>query len=149
GPGRRRRELHADRATSPRRHRAAAGPQPGKGKVAADQKAAAERQRGVARVGERYVLDEARGAHRLIAERERGGRKAHYRSRGARRDPASAQAGWLRAARGVVGDRDAGRSSSRRRGLEGHTDNATRSRRQAGEAVGGLGEVTAVGAGDG
>src|SRR5439155_1743938 len=71
GAFRGRRELHADRATGPRRHRTAAGPQPAKSKVAADQKAAAERQRGVPRVGERDKLDRARFAHRLIAKAQR------------------------------------------------------------------------------
>src|SRR2546428_710042 len=71
--GCRRREVHADCATGSCGYRAATGAQAGKVKVAADGKAAAEGQRGVARVGEGYVSYGARGGHRLIAERERGG----------------------------------------------------------------------------
>src|SRR5437588_544723 len=66
--GCRRREVHADRAAGSGGDRTATSAQPGKVEVAADGKAAAERQRGVARIAEGYEFYGARGAHRLIAE---------------------------------------------------------------------------------
>lgn len=65
-----RREVRVDHAASPRRHRPtvhAGGGSGGKGEVAAEVQRG-ERERGGARVGERYCLDRAGGAHLLSSE---------------------------------------------------------------------------------